>query len=308
MACLVHQMSHPHHRPIWALVLRLASALALATMLMLVKLAAHNGVALPELMFWRQVVTVPLLLGWLAARGRLGTLATRRLRTHARRAMLGMVGMIAVFGAAMLLPLAVSTILNFTTPLFAAILGTVLLGEKAGRWRWLAVLLGFVGVLIIARPGAMPISPLGAAAGLGSGLMVAIVSIQLRDLGRTEAPSATVFYFALFGTMVTAPLLPFVITHHTAQTWAVLICIGLTGTAAQLLLTGALRYGTVASVVVMDYSALIWTTLYGWKVFHQLPPASTWAGAPLIITAGLIITLREHRMARLMAEAAAAEA
>ena len=150
---------HPHHRPLFALGLRLASALALSTMLMLVKLASRSGVALPEMMFWRQFTALPLLLIGLSARGRLGSLATRRLGSHARRAVTGMIGMVTVFGAAMLLPLAVSTILNFTTPLFAVVLSTVMLGEKAGRWRWLAVVLGFAGVLIIARPGAMPISP-----------------------------------------------------------------------------------------------------------------------------------------------------
>ena len=267
-------------------------------MFMLVKLAAHGGVALPELMFWRQAVSLPLLLGWLWARGSLGTLATRRLRSHAGRAMSGTVGMLTNFASAMLLPLAVSTILGFTTPLFAVILSTLVLGEKAGRWRWLAVLLGFAGVLVIARPGAMPISPLGAAAGLASGLMVAIVSIKIRDLGRTEPPQATVFYFALFGTLVLAPVLPFVMIHHSPQQWLMLVGMGIAGTAGQLLLTTALRYGTVASVVVMDYTALIWSTLYGWKIFHQLPPASTWAGAPLIVAAGLVITLRERHMAR----------
>ena len=93
-------------------------------------------------------------------------------------------------------------------------------------------------------------------------------------------------------------MLPFVMTHHTAQGWLVLIGIGAFGTAAQLLLTAALRYGTVASVVGMDYTALIWTTLYGWKIFDQLPPASTWAGAPLIVAAGLVIILRERHLSR----------
>ena len=270
-------------------------------MFMLVKLSARSGVSLPEMMFWRQAVALPLLLGWLAARGKLGALATRRLGSHAGRAMCGMVGMATNFGSAMLLPLAVSTILGFTTPLFAVILGVLVLREKTGRWRWLAVVLGFAGVLVIARPGAMPISALGAAAGLGSGLMVAIVSIQIRNLGRTEAPVATVFYFSFFGTLLMAPLLPFFITHHSLQGWLVLIGIGTAGTAGQLLLTSALRYGTVASVVVMDYTALVWTTLYGWKIFGQLPPASTWAGAPLIVAAGLVITLRERHLARVAA-------
>ena len=289
---------HQHHRPLFALSLRLASALALSTVLMLVKLAAHSGVALPEIMFWRQSTTLPLLLAWAGARGSLASLGTRRLRSHAARAITGTTGMVGLFGSAMLLPLPVSTILNFTTPLFAVILSTLFLGEKAGRWQWLAVLLGFAGVLVIARPGAMPISSLGAAAGLFSGLMVAIISLQIRDLSRTENPLATVFYFSLFSTAVLAPILPFVITHHNPAQWLMLIGIGVLGTGAQLLLTGALRYGPVSSVVVMDYTALVWTTLYGWELFNQLPPASAWLGAPLIVAAGLVITLREHHLSK----------
>ncbi len=287
---------HQHHRPLFALSLRLAAALALSTVLMLVKLAAHSGVALPEIMFWRQSTTLPLLLAWAGARGSLGSLGTRRLRSHAARAITGTTGMVGLFGSAMLLPLPVSTILNFTTPLFAVILSILFLGEKAGRWQWLAVLLGFAGVLVIARPGAMPISPLGAAAGLFSGLMVAIISLQIRDLGRTENPLATVFYFSLFSTAVLAPILPFVITHHNPMQWLMLIGIGVLGTGAQLLMTGSLRYGPVSSVVVMDYTALVWTTLYGWELFNQLPPASAWLGAPLIVAASLVITLRTHHL------------
>ena len=287
---------HSHHRPILALALRLAAALAISTLFMLVKLAARSGVALPEIMFWRQAVSLPLLLIWLGARGSLSSLATRRLGSHARRALTGMFGMMCNFGSAILLPLAVSTILGFTTPLFAVILTVLVLREGVGRWRWLAVLLGFAGVLAIARPGAIPVSPLGATAGLASGFMIAVISLQIRDLGRTEPPTATVFYFALFGTAMMAPLLPFFITHHTGQQWLMLLAMGTAGTVGQLLLTAALRYGTVASVVVMDYTALIWTTLFGWRVFAQLPPATTWLGAPLIVAAGLVITWREHRL------------
>lgn len=103
------------------------------------------------------------------------------------------------------------------------------------------------------------------------------------------------FYFALFGTLFLAPVMPFVMTHHTGTQWLMLLALGAMGTIGQLLLTGALRFGSVASVVVMDYTALIWTTLLGWRFFDQLPPASTWLGAPLIVAAGLVIAWREHR-------------
>ena len=293
-------------RPFFALGLRLCAALMVSTLFMLVKLAGKTGVSLPEIMFWRQAIPLPLILGWMAARGRIDHLATRRLPSHAGRAVSGTIGMVCNFGASMLLPLAVATVFNFTTPLFAVVLGAGLLHEQVGRWRWLAVLLGFLGVLVIAQPGsagAAAIPPLGAAAGLGSGFMVALISIQIRDLGKTEQSMATVFWFSLFGTLFTAPFLPFVMEHHTSAQWLMLCGIGVVGASGQILMTSALRYGAVASVIVMDYSALIWTTIYSRHIFHQSPPSHIWLGAPLIVAAGLVIAWREHRLHKLTTRA-----
>jgi drug/metabolite transporter (DMT)-like permease len=287
-----------HQRPFLALGLRLAAALALSSLYMLVKLVHQMGVSLGEIMFWRQAGALPLILGWMLARGQMWQLKTTRLRSHATRSAMGMLGMLANFGATILLPLAVATILGFTTPLFAVVLSALLLREQIGPWRWLAVALGFAGVLVIARPGAMPVAPLGAFVGLLSGFMVAVVAIQLRDMGRTETPLSVVFYFSLFGTLALAPTLPFTATHHTPAVWAGILGMGAVGTVAQLLLTASVRYGPVSTVVVMDYSSLVWTTLYGWLIFGQMPPASTWWGAPLVVAAGLIITWREQARRR----------
>lgn len=294
-------------RPLYALALRLAGIALIAAMFLLVKLAGESGVALPEVMFWRQAVTLPVLLGWLALSGQMKKLRTRRIGAHGRRAGIGMLGMVCNFGAATLLPLAEATTLGFTTPLFAVILGALVLRETIGPWRWAAVLLGFAGVVVIAQPGHEIVSPLGTAAGLGAGLMVAIISYQIRDLGRTEAPIATVFYFALFGSLIVAPFQPFVMTAHSPHQWAILIGLGLAGTFGQLLITAALRHGPVASVIVMDYSSLIWALLFGWAVWGQLPVAATWLGAPLIVAAGLTVLWRERIHAHRPSPTAAVE-
>jgi drug/metabolite transporter (DMT)-like permease len=298
----------PHaDRPLFALALRLAGISLIATLFMFVKLAGESGVALPEIMFWRQAVTVVLLLAWLATRGDLGKLRTKRLGTHGRRALLGMAGMLCNFGAAVLLPLAEATTLGFTTPLFAVILGALVMREHIGPWRWAAVMIGFAGVIVIAQPGHEYVSPLGAAAGLGAGLLVALVSFQIRDLGRTEAPTATVFYFALFGALAMLPFLPFTMTEHTGEQWLILIALGTVGTLGQLLITAALRHGAVASVIVMDYTSLIWALLFGWMIWGQLPASTTVLGAPLIVAAGMIILWRERRIAKAPSPAATAE-
>ena len=292
------QSAPPVQQPMLALGLRLLAIAVLATLVMLVKYTAGTGVRFTEILFWRQLPSVLLIFGWLALRGEVYRLRTRRLGSHARRAMLGLTGMFFTFGAPLLLPLAVSTTLGFTTPVFAVILSALLLRERVGPVRWLAVALGFAGVVIIAQPGHALIPPFGAAVGLGAGLMVALISIQVRDLGRTDEPLSIVFWFAALSSPLLLAALPFTYTHHSGWQWFLLITGGVLGCVGQLLLTASLRYGQVASVIVMDYSALVWATLYGWLVWSELPPAATWWGAPVIIAAGGVIAWREQQLHR----------
>ena len=283
------------NRPLLAMALRLGAVAVLATLTMTVKFTVESGVAFVEVLFWRQVATVPILFGWLAIHQQVRRLKTERLPAHFGRAMMGTVGMAFTFGAPVLLPLAEATTLGFTTPIFAVIFSALLLKERVGRYRWAAVLLGFCGVLVIARPdGHLPL--LGSLVGLGAGVMVALISIQVRDLTRTDEPLSIVFWFAALSSPVLALSLPFVATTHTSEQWLLIAALGGLGCIGQLLLTASLRFGQVASVIVMDYTALIWATLYGWTIWNEIPSATTWLGAPLILAAGLIIVWREHRL------------
>jgi len=291
----------PATRPQLALLIRLGAIAGLATMSALIKLASQRGIHLFEIMFWRQFLTLPLIMGYaLATTGSLKALATKRPGTQVMRGIYGTIGMVLNFGAVILLPLAEATTINFTVPIWAVLLSIVLLKEKVGVWRWSAVLLGFLGILVIAQPGTsgghFPLY--GALVALGGAFMIALISIQVADLNRTDKPLTIVFYFACVTTPITALALPFVMTAHDTHSWLLLLGIGLSGAIGQLLLTAALRFGKVASVIVMDYSGLFWATLYGWWLFDMLPPASTWLGAPLIVIAGLVIAWREHRLTR----------
>ncbi|ANY21367.1 Riboflavin transporter [Tsuneonella dongtanensis] len=292
-------MSHPPsaQRPQLALLIRLGAAFVLSVMLVFVKLVTESGVTLTETLFWRQLPTIPVLLLWFGMRRELTRLRSERMGAHFRRAVLGLTGMFLNFGAVTLLPLAEATTLGFTTAIWAVILSALLLRERVGLWRWSAVLLGFAGVLVIAQPGQSHIPPLGAAVSLGAAFTIALISIQIRDLSRTEHPLTIVFWFSAFSLPILALAMPFVMTSHTPYQWMLLAGLGLFGLLGQFLLTAALRYGAVASVIVMDYSSLVWATLFGWWVFDRLPPAATWFGAPLIVGAGLVIAWREHRLA-----------
>lgn len=288
-------------RPLLALGVRLLAALALATMGMLVKLAGDRGVHLAELIFWRQMLTVALLGAGLAATGRLAMLRTRRLPAHARRAASGLFGMIFTYGAVLLLPLAEATTLGFTAPVFAVLIALVVFREKIGPYRWGAVVMGFAGVLIVMQPfGGLHegVTLAGIAVGLVAPAMVALISFQLQDLNTTENPWSIVFWFAALTTPLAAIALPFVITAHDPVTWALILGMGLIGAAAQMLLTTSLRFGSAAVILLMDYTALIWASFYGYYIFDRAAPTSLWFGAPLIIAAGLLIAWRERQLAR----------
>ncbi|CAH0496775.1 hypothetical protein NVSP9465_01820 [Novosphingobium sp. CECT 9465] len=292
-----------HDRPMFALALRLSATVMFALMLLLVKLTGERGIALPETLFWRQLLPALAIFGWLLARGQLHRLKTKRPWVHARRALIGGTGMFLTLGVVRVLPLAEATVLGFTAPMFAVILSVLLLKERVGVWRWSAVLAGLMGVLVIAGPGGASLPMFGVAVGIGAAFMVALVTVQVRDLGRTEEPLTVVFYFSA----LSAPLLGLFLfrtgASHDMTGWLMLGGIGLTGLVAQIAMTASLRYGSVSSVIVVDYIQLAWATLLGWLVFDHLPPASTWVGAPIIIGASLLIVWREHALAKAHAAA-----
>lgn len=294
-------------RPLLALGIRLLTALALATMAMLVKLAGERGVHLIELIFWRQALTAVLLGVGMALTGRLALLRTKRLRSHGVRSATGLFGMLFTYGAVLLLPLAEATTLGFTAPVFAVLIAMVLFGERIGPYRWAAVAMGFAGVIVVMQPangGAAGVTIIGVVVGLIAPLMVSLISFQIQDLNTTENPWSIVFWFAALSTPFAALALPFVIGAHDAETWGIIVLMALTGVLAQILLTTSLRFGSAAVILMMDYTALLWASFYGVFVFDRAAPTSLWLGAPLIIGAGLLIAWRERQLARSQARLA----
>ena len=289
-----------------AVAYRLASVVAFATMGGLIKLAELRGARLAELLFFRQAGAIPVVLAWVAIGPGLATLRTQRIGAHAVRCAVGLSSMTFMFTTIMLVPLAEATTLQFTVPIFATILGALVLREVTGIHRWSAVVIGFVGVLIVAQPGSGHIPLLGAATGLAAAFLSASVSILIRRMGSSEPPATIVFYFSVLSMIPLVPAFLWTMGAHDATTWAMLVGVGLVGAVGQLTMTTALSLAPVSVVVPMDYSGLIWATLYGWLLFGVLPGAMTWVGAPLIVASGLYIVWREHRLARGIARSAPA--
>lgn len=288
----------PVNRPLLAIILRICAMLALCITFALGKLLNEQGVHLAEIVFWRQLTAVPVVFAWAMVTVGPSGIATRHLGAHARRTGVGLIGMYLNFGAIVLLPLAEATTLGFTAPIFATLLSALILREATGWHRWSAILVGFAGILLMARPDAGHFPLFGVVVGLCAAVFVGIVSIVVRQLSRTESTTAIVFWYSLLSLPPTAIPLFWVSHVHDAMTYALLVALGVIGGVAQMLLTAALRWGKVSVVLTMDYSSILWATILGWLLWDRLPIASTWGGAALIIGAGLYIARREHRLGR----------
>lgn len=278
-----------------AIFLRLTSVALFATMNVLIKLAEAHGASLGEILFWRQFGAALLIVVIVASGPGFASLGTQRFGAHVLRCVIGLTAMSLTFWTLLLLPLAEATTIGFSMPIFATILGAIILQEATGWRRWAAVLAGFAGVLIVTQPGDGHIPLLGIATGLGAAFCTACISILLRTLGKSEKGITTVFWFSTLSMLPLGIVYATAVKPHPPLVWGLLLGIGLLGGAAQIAMTRSLQLGAVSLVVPMDYTALLWATVFGWLVFGMLPVTSTWLGAPIIVASGLYIVWREHR-------------
>lgn len=194
------------------------------------------------------------------------------------------------------LQLAETTSIYFFGPMVITALAGPLLGEWAGWRRWLAILTGFIGVLIITRPG------VGA---FGIGHVFAICSIlsncfyviMTRRLAATETSESLILFSALAPAVVLLPLLPFSFSlPHDGWHWFILLMLGVFGGIGHWLLVQAYRLATTTALAPYPYSQMIWMIISGWLVFNQFPDRWTLIGATVIVASGLYIVHREHRL------------
>jgi drug/metabolite transporter (DMT)-like permease len=285
-------------KPLVAIALRLLTALLLAIMFALVKLASTRGVNVVESLFYRQCGSAVAATAFVAVGPGFGSLRTKRVWAHVGRMALGVSAMGLNFLAFILLPLAEATTIGFSVPIFAVVLAALLLGEPTGKWRWGAVAAGFAGVLVIVQPGSGSVPLLGASVALAAALLTASVTIVIRRLGATERAATTVFWFAVSSLVPLGLMMLWFGGVHDRATWAVLLAMAVAGGLAQLTLTGALRLAPVALVMPMDYTSLLWAVLLGLWIFGEVPTPWIALGAPVIIASGLVIVWREHRLHR----------
>lgn len=261
-------------------------------------LSANHSVI--EIAFYRNLIACfPFLIAIFVFRRREILVIQSRPRAVALRAVLGTITLTLTFSAYSLMPMADTTVLLFASSLFIPVLGVIILKERVGPYRWFAVFVGFVGVAIMVNPSGV-VNTLGVTIALCAAFMQGFMSILLRHLGGTERPVTVTFYFFIIGTFLTGLALPFVATGPTLAEIPLLFGIGISGAAAQWLYSVALKYTPAAIVAVVNYSSIIWATLFGWLVWNEWPLPVVLAGATVVISANLLIAWRENRILRMV--------
>ncbi|WP_208349761.1 DMT family transporter [Pseudaestuariivita rosea] len=200
----------------------------------------------------------------------------------------------SAFYAFSVLPLAQTYAILFASPLLITILAIPVLGEKVGIRRWLAVIVGLVGVIIVLRPGSAELS-LGHAAALTAAIGGATASVIVRKIGRVERSAVLMVYPMVATFIVMACLLPFVYVPMPLVDFALSGVIAALAFIATLCLIAAYRNGEAVIVAPMQYSQIIWASAFGYFYFKEVVDVPTFVGAGIIIASGLYIVLREGR-------------
>ncbi|MBB4314874.1 DMT family transporter [Roseospira marina] len=276
--------------------LMLCSAFFFSVMGALIK---DLGQSLPtvELLVFRSGIQALVLLpmALLALRDDPGALRTRRPVLHAVRLGLGALALLGGFYALTHLPLATAMAISFSRALFLTLLAVLVLRESVGPHRWGAVVVGFVGVLVILRPWQSGAIDPAMLASLLSAAAVAAMSICVRLLGRTEGTLVMMLYPAVFSTLLFAGPAAAHWVMPDARGLILLVTMSLAGGLGQLLLITAYRHAEPSAVAPMNYTQLLWGSLFGFMLFAEFPDGATWAGAGLILTAALYTLHRERR-------------
>jgi len=244
-----------------------------------------------QLAFFRNLFGLVLIVPLLFKSGFM-TLRTTRFKYHFSRAVTGLTAMFLLFTAVSLMPLAEATAMTFTAPLFATAGAALFLKENVRIRRWSATIIGFIGALIMLRPGVAAISA-PALIALSSAAFIAASMLLVKSLSRTERPETMVFYMTTIMAVLSFPPALFVWRPIPGDAWIWLVALGIVATLGQLFMARAFAYGDASEVLPFDFSRLIFAALVGFVIFDETPDLWTWIGAGIIFSSTLYIARRE---------------
>jgi len=290
--------------PLRGIVLKVVSVFFFVIMSTMLK--ATQTVPAGEMVFFRSFFALLPVLAFLAWKRRLGNaFSTKRPVGHILRGLVGVASMSLGFFALTRLPLPEATAINYATPLLIVIFSAVLLNERVHFFRWTAVLIGLVGVIIILWPRLTVFSggeamgdaeAVGALAALMASVLSAFAMMAVRNLVHTERTEAIVTYFFISASVLSLLTLPFGWIWPTPEQAALLIGAGFFGGVGQLLMTSSYRHADMSVIAPFEYVSLILTIIIGYVVFSDVPTLTMIIGAVIIIGSGIAVILREHRL------------
>jgi drug/metabolite transporter (DMT)-like permease len=270
-----------------------------------VKLVAERY-PIGEVVFFRSAFALVPLLAWLSWRGDLiNAVRTDDLKGHLLRGIISTSGMFAGFIALSYLPLSDAVAIGYASPLITVVLAALILKETVRAYRWSAVVVGFVGVIIMLLPhlnGSIVAQGLAGGAGVGAlfALFAACCSagatIQIRRLMVRERTGAIVFYFSLLTTFMGLMTIVLGWRMPDLADAVLLVVIGILGGIGQILLTLSYRHADTSVIAPFEYTTMLWAVLIGWFAFSQLPQATVVAGGLIVAAAGCFVLWRERQL------------
>lgn len=266
----------------------------LAVMNVFAKILSENHHVI-EIAFYRNfIASLPFLFMIFAMKKKHILKINQRPAGVIARAVIGTVSLVTTFAAFAAMPMADTTAFLFTASLIIPVLGFFFLGEKVGVFRWSAVVIGFIGVLIMLSPSGN-VNMHGVIIALSAASMHAVLQTILRHIGKTEKPETITCYFVMIGTLLSALAMPWVATMPTMADLPLFLGVGLTGVLAQYLLSLAFGNAPAAVVTVFNYSGIIWATFFGWVIWSDWPETTIWIGGTIVIASNIFMVWRESR-------------
>lgn len=291
-------------RPLTGIAFKITSVTIFVVMTSMIK--AAGDVPAGEVVFFRSFFAILPILAFLGWRRELsGAFHTARPFGHFARGFVGVVAMGCTFYGIARLPLPEAITLNYAQPLLVVVFSAIILRETVRAYRWSAVLVGLVGVVIISWPN---LSLFGAENGVGSDQAAGVVAtllaatfsalamILVRSLVHTEKTGTIVIWFSLSASVLSLLTLPFGWTTLSLTQTALLVSAGMCGGIAQLFMTEAYRHAEASVVAPFEYSSMLLGIAAGYLLFGDLPTVYTLVGGSIVVAAGLFIILRERRL------------
>ncbi|MGL4321274.1 MAG: DMT family transporter [Paracoccaceae bacterium] len=281
-------------KPLTAALLMIAGMAILPFMDVIAKVLGNAGVPVLQIVWARMafgaLMTLPFALGHSGLRGVLPV----RPAMHALRAVLLMGATFFFFSALRTLPIADALAIFFVSPLIVTALSPLILGEHVGPRRWAAVAVGFVGTIIIIRPGFQEVSP-GIIMAFAAGCCLALYFLMTRRIAGATPAMVTTYDTSIMGALILSAAMPFLWEPPTPHTWLLFAALGVIATLGHWLIVRAYDHGEASLLAPLAYTEMIGAVAVGWAFFGDFPDGWTFVGVAVLIASAIYISARERK-------------